>query len=95
MSVPRTSSFQLYVAQHYGWFVCVGDKIGRLRYRMEFLYDDESQSFLRNCSFYIVPSQNCSVQAKYHKNITRTHPGILQALALPQGHIRIDSGLLG
>ena len=71
VSVPRTSSFQLYEARHFGWFVCVGDRIGKLRYKMEFLFDDESQTFLRNCSFFIKPSMNCTIKAKYYKNETR------------------------
>jgi hypothetical protein len=75
VSVPRTSSFQLYQAGHFGWFLCVGDRIERLRYKMEFLFDDESTSFLRNCSFFIKPSENCYIQAKYYKNQTVHHSG--------------------
>ena len=75
VSLPRTSSFQLYEAGHFGWFLCVGDRIGRLRYNMLFLYDDESPEFLRNCSFFIKPSANCSYQPKYYRNETRVHTG--------------------
>ena len=79
VSLPHTSSFQLYQAGHFGWFVCVGERIGKLRYKMQFLFDDESQHFLRNCSFFIKPSGNCSITAKYHKNNTRvTPPGKLE-----------------
>ena len=75
VSVPRTSSFQLYSAHHYGWFLCVGQKIDKLRYKMEFLFDDESRSFLRNCSFFVKPAQNCSVRARYQSRLTVSQPG--------------------
>ena len=68
VSVPRTSSFQLYEAEHYGWFVCVGDRLTKLRYKMEFLYDDESESFKRNCSFFIMPASNCTSKPKFYRN---------------------------
>lgn len=70
VSLPRTSSFQLYEAGHYGWFLCVGDQISKLRYKMQFLFDDESVKFVRNCSFFIQPTMNCSSVHVAKKNET-------------------------
>lgn len=64
VSAPRTSFFTLTAAGHWGWAMCVGDEIGHLRYKIRFLFDNESKKYIRNCSFYVEPDDNCT-QSRY------------------------------
>lgn len=64
VSAPRTSFFTLSAAGHWGWAFCIGSSIARRIYEMRLLFDDESVNYVRNCSFYIEPVDNCT-QPKY------------------------------
>ncbi len=76
VSAPGTSFFTLSAARHWGWAFCIGSMIAHHRYEMRLLFDDESINYIRNCSFYVEPVDNCT-QPKYvpvsekPKNVTK------------------------
>lgn len=80
VSAPRTSFFTLSAADHWGWALCIGGLVGHRRYEMRMLFDDESLKYVRNCSYYIEPVDNCT-QPKYvpvkevPRNVTKKPKG--------------------
>ena len=64
VSAPKTSFFTLSAAGHWGWALCIGSLVARRSYEMRLIFDDESVEYIRNCSFYVEPVDNCT-QTKY------------------------------
>ena len=64
VSAPKTSFFTLSAAGHWGWAFCIGSLVARRSYEMRLLFDDESVEYVRNCSYYIEPVDNCT-QTRY------------------------------